>query len=156
MELLKNRIEEVKQNTTDFAIDFVNDYSGSSEYLGDAISEFADSNTSIYYSSIIEYIKDNPDAVNDAINEFGWDGCGKDIYKAGQMAEYLEIQNELYSEIDNIILLLALKELEQYENITEEHIKKAEEIEFEGIDQNSRIDDIADYVAGIMEDGEND
>ena len=67
-------------------------------YIQDAISEFADSNTSIYYSDIEEYAKNNYDRINDTISEFGWDGCGEDLNKASQLAEYCEIQEKCYED----------------------------------------------------------
>ena len=79
------------------------DYSGRS-YLCDAISEIADNNTSIYYSEISEYISKNVEKVNDAIEEMGWDGCGSDLYKAGQMAEFLDIEHQIYAELDEAML----------------------------------------------------
>ena len=71
------------------------DYS-ETDYISDIFAEWADGETSIYYHDIIKYISEHVEAVNDAIEEFGWDGCGSDLYKAGQMAEYLEINNWLW------------------------------------------------------------
>jgi hypothetical protein len=104
----------------------------------------------------MEFIKDNPDAVNDAINEFGWDGCGRDIYKAGQLAEFTSIQQELYDELEDIIKYLALDFIDS----TDEADDDAEKIwqtltdeqkdelldefiaDLEYLDDNSRLDDI--------------
>jgi hypothetical protein len=85
----------------------LNDYRGASCYICDAISEIADSATSIYYSDIIKFISGNVEAVNAAIKEFGWDGCGCDLYKAGQMAEYMQIEADIYSHLEDAALLLA-------------------------------------------------
>lgn len=154
MEFLEKRIKEIEERTAERAITFANDYYAYSNHIDDAISEFADSNTSIYYNKIMEYISNNPDSVNNAIDEFGWEGCGGDIYKAGQMAEYLEIQNELFSEIDNIILLVALNKLKDFDNVTAEVVEKVEEIKFEGLDNNSNFDDITDFVNQLFEEDE--
>ena len=151
---MKNIIKELENKMNDYSVDFVNDYyNADSMYLCDAISEFADSNTSIHYSSIMEYISNNPEAVNNAINEFGWDGCGKDIYKAGQMAEYQEIQNDIYDDLDNVIKLIAYKKAyNNYDliNPTEDQNKAIDDIDCEGIDTDSRIEDIEDYVKSII------
>lgn len=89
-----------------------------SHYICDVISEIADSNVSIYYSDIKEFICDNIDCFEDAINEFGWNGCGSDFYKAGQLAEYLKNQQELYDHLDDSILNYALKYyVQQTDNI---------------------------------------
>ena len=79
------------------------DYSGH-YYICDAITDIADNNTSICYSDIIKYISENVEKVNDAIEEMGWDGCGSDLYKAGQTAEFLDIERQIYDELDESML----------------------------------------------------
>ena len=103
-----NMIEVIKsaRNASDYA-ERIADYTGSSGYISDIFQEIADGETSIYYSDIIKYIADNVEAVNDAIQEFGWDGCGADLYKAGQMAEYLAIERDLYNNEDEVKQLYA-------------------------------------------------
>lgn len=88
-------------------IGYICDY-GETEYISDVFSYWADNETSIYYSDIIKYISEHVEEVNDAIEEFGWDGCGSDLYKAGQMAEYLEINNWLWSHDLDIYKVYAL------------------------------------------------
>lgn len=91
-------IHEIKNGLGDDAptdISNICDYSETA-YISDIFAEWADGETSIYYNDIIKYISEHVEAVNDAIEEFGWDGCGSDLYKAGQMAEYLEINNWLW------------------------------------------------------------
>lgn len=87
---------------------YLSDYAGSSSYICDAISEIADGQTSIYYYDIIKYIADHTDEVNDTINEFGWDGCGSDLYKAGQMAEYTAIQADIEENLEDGLKIMAL------------------------------------------------
>lgn len=87
-------LDDVYSDAKDFAYDV--DVT-SDEYLGDSIMEYADGNTSIYYSDIEDFIRDNLSLVEDAISEFGWDGCGEDLHKAGQLAEFSKIQNDLLS-----------------------------------------------------------
>lgn len=93
-------------NIGDFARE-LNDYRNSNEYICDVASRIADNNTSIYYSDIINFISENVEDVNDAIKEFGWEGCGSDLYKAGQMAEYLKIEREIYDELNGALLRMA-------------------------------------------------
>lgn len=107
---VRELMEELE--TGEYGEELVN-YSGST-YICDAISEIADNNTSISYSDIINFISENVEAVNDAIEEFGWDGCGSDLYKAGQMAEYCTIQNEIYVCLDDSMKYYALS---YYENL---------------------------------------
>ena len=100
---------EKKKEMDPYSVDFVCDYSGASGYICDLFYEFADGRTSIYYSDIIRFISENVEAVNDAITELGWDGCGSDLYKAGQTAEYLQIENTLQNDFENIVQLAALE-----------------------------------------------
>jgi len=91
-------IHDIKSELEDDApidIGYICDYDDST-YVSDAFAELADMLTSVYDSDIIKYISEHVEAVNDAIEEFGWDGCGSDLYKAGQMAEYLTINNWLW------------------------------------------------------------
>lgn len=106
---LESVIADLKSKMNDYSVDFCQDYMQpfSTSYFCDAVSEFADGRTSIYYSDIAKYMSENIEHVNDTISEFGWEGCGSDLYKAGQLAEYTDIQNQLYSDEDNIILLAA-------------------------------------------------
>lgn len=103
-------IHEIKSELGDDApidIGYICDYDKSA-YVSDAFAEIADKCTSIYYSDIIKYISEHVEAVNDAIEEFGWDGCGSDLYNAGQMAEYLEINNWLWEHEEEAYKVYAL------------------------------------------------
>lgn len=159
-----------RENLNGYSIDFIADYyPGSSQYICDAISEFSDSNTNIYYPNIIEFIKDNPDAVNDAINEFGWDGCGGDLYKAVQMAEYMSIERGINEEIEDIIKYITLDFIDSTDEADDEAEKiwrtlteeqKSELLtafidNLEMIDNNSRFNEIADlfndFVQSILD-----
>lgn len=152
--------------TGDYGSDFVN--YGSSSYICDVISTIADTNTSIYYSDIIDFISENVEAVNDAIAEFGWDGCGSDLYKAGQMAEYCKIQNEIYECLDDSMKYYALNYYEDLdihnEKIDTSEISEDlwEEIEnyCNGVDHNdtfSVIEEIIDnYIEDMMEEKEDE
>ena len=94
-------------NTGDYG-EYLNDYRDSSAYICDAISEIADNHTSIYYYQIIKFISENVEAVNDTINEFGWDGCGGDLCKAGQMAEFQAIEADIWEHQADALMLAAL------------------------------------------------
>ena len=98
----------------DITKDFLNDYKNAdSMYLCDAISEFASERVSIYYSDTMNFIKDNIDAVNDAVKEFGWDGCGGDLYKAGQMAEFMKNENDIYDDLRDFDSNARIEELKE-------------------------------------------
>lgn len=101
--------DEIRKNLYpgDYAGD-LSDYAGSSAYICDVIAEIADNNTSIYYHDIANYICEHIDDVTDAINEFGWDGCGSDLYKAGQTAEYETIRRDVEKNLEDGLKIMAL------------------------------------------------
>lgn len=114
-EYLKDRREDLKHQINDISADFVNSYNLTDNiYLCDAISEFADSNVSIYYYDIFEFAKNNFDDVNDAIDEFGFatDSNGRpDIIRTIQQGEYLANERMLYDDIEKIKELLVVNYL---------------------------------------------
>ena len=115
-------------------------------YICDVISKIADNNTSIYYYDIMKYISENVEQVNNTICEFGWDGVGSDLYKAGQLAEYCSIQNEMYQHLDDILKHWALKYYVQYTDSDEISEEIAEAIEEMNYDDNDTLEDIAAFI----------
>ena len=144
--------QEIRQEIGTDAAYLAGDYNGCSSYIDDAIQERADSETSIYYHDIIKFISENVEAVNDTINEFGWDGAGADLYKAGQLTEFLQIENSYRENMEGIVKFAAILDLidagkteitaEAWEAIT---------AELESIDGGNRFDDITDIVNAAIE-----
>lgn len=132
----------------------VTDY-GENSYICDAISEIADNNTSIYYSDIMNFISSDPESVNEAIQEFGWEGCGSDLYKAGQMAEYLTIEREIYNNLDDIIMYYALNYYQDHysKEITDEQLEDLKS-ELSSVDHNNKLYRITDTVDGLFSEQE--
>ena len=164
-----------RENLNGYSKDFITDYDAdSSQYICDAISEFADSNTSIHYSDIEEFMSNNIDKVNDTISEFGWDGCGSDLHRAGQLAEFCSIEQEIYDELEDVIKYIALDFIDStdeandeaekiWQTLTEEQkgeLLKAFIDDLEMIDNNNRLDDITDlyndFVQAILDTEESD
>lgn len=141
-------LEEARKNT-EYA-DRLCDYSGST-CIDDAFHEIADGATSIYYSDIIKYISDHVEDVNDAIAEFGWDGCGADLYKAGQMAEYLGILRDLEENTADAVTIWAADYIRhQYgETISADAWQEIANA-LENIDSSDYLDDIAEAVDAVM------
>lgn len=150
------RIETREDIGTDAAY-LAADYEGCSSCICDAIQERADSETSIYYSDIIKYISEHVEEVNEAIEEFGWDGCGSDLYKAGQMAEYLQIERDYMEQESGIIRYAAIMDLisRKLETISAD-IWEDIEIELEKLDSNDRFSDITDIIDAALEAEEDD
>lgn len=157
-----------------YSQDFITDNdANSSQYICDAVCDFADGNTSIYYKDIKEYICNNFDAVAEAINEFGWDGCDRDLYKAGQLAEFNSIEEEICIELEDIVKYITLDFIDStdeandeaekiWQTLTEE--QKSELLDtfvddLEMIDNSNRFDDITDlyndFIQAILDTEEN-
>jgi DNA repair exonuclease SbcCD ATPase subunit len=119
---LKKEIEELENQLNDWGKIFYEDYDITSiEYLSDAFHEYADYNTSIYYSDIEEYYKNHIQESCDALKEYGYtlndfEDLEDAIHKGSQLAEYSEIYNEL-AENESIFeeLIEKLEELEELE-----------------------------------------
>jgi hypothetical protein len=137
--------------------DQLNDYRASNTYICDAISEIADRNTSIYYSDIITFLTNHVDAVQRAIDEFGWDGVGADLYKASQMAEFLAIEQDLYNHITDGVKLTLLDYLKydlKAEYISEELADLLDEWS-EQADTGDRFSDFTDLIDDHISEQEN-
>lgn len=157
-EAIEESTGTARERLNDSAQDFIADAYIDSSYICDAISSFADNNTSIYYDDIKNFICNNIDAITDAIDEFGWDGCGSNLYKAGQMAEFMTIERDIYNELEDVIKYIALDFIDATEEADEDAERiwetlsdeKKDEIidEFiaslEIMDNNSRLDEISD------------
>lgn len=155
MEQIKSLYDEHHNKLCDYARIFLGDYAAdidhNTQYICDAISDCADNNTSIYYYDIIKFISENVEAVNDAIVEFGWDGCGSDLYKAGQMAEYMTIENDIYNDLNDIIICTACKYLIDNDiSLNNDQLEQLQE-ELRTIDHNNRFDDILDIINNITD-----
>ena len=128
--------------------EYLNDYRDSSSYICDAITEIADNNTSIYHSDIMAFLSRNPEAVEDAIREFGWDGCGGTLEKAAQMGEFLTIERDLYDHMADAVMLAAVHFVRydlKIEEIPEELADLIRQWADEA-DNNDRMDEIPDKI----------
>lgn len=133
--------------------EYLNDYRDSSTYICDAISEIADSNTSIYWSDIEKFISENVEEVSDTINEYGWDGCGNDLYKAGQAAEFRAIERDIYDNLPDALMLAALDYVRyslEMEEIPEELADAIRDWADEA-GSGDRMDDIPDKIREWLE-----
>ena len=148
MEKLK---KEIERNLSDYSLDFANCYSlESGAYISDAINEFADNNTSIYYSDQKEFYYNNNDLCNNALIELGYDlnqmikdGSSLDdlICKAGAIGEYCAIENTLNSELEDIIKLMIIN------YVIENNIKcDIDILDNINVYQNERFSDLIDLV----------
>ena len=128
----------------DLKIEFLDYDSG---YIGDVITEIADNNIDIYYSDIIDSVRDCYDsgAYEEAINNFESSG---DLMKDIQLAQYTYYSDLLYEHLDEVI--------EYYIKSKLEEISKDLDIEyddeFECMLIESRMNDQNDKLENILQD----
>lgn len=101
IEKLESEIKDLESQLNERGQEFYGEFDLLSvKYLSDAFAEFADSNTSIYYSDIEEYYKNHVKESSDALKEFGYnlsdfEDLDEAMRKGAQLAEY----NEIYSKV---------------------------------------------------------
>lgn len=144
------KVSEIERNKLNSYIDCLNDYDNG--YICDIIVEIADSNTSIYHSDIIEFISNNVEEVNDVIEELGWNGCGGDLCRAGQAAEFGKNENEMYNELEEGLFNVALSHIQytmEVEEISDEQLSDIEGL-CADTDNNDRLEDFLEKVEEIV------
>lgn len=144
------KVSEIERNNLDSFIDCLNDYDNG--YICDIISEIADSHTSIYYSDIIDFISNNVEEVNDAIEDLGWEGCGSDLYKAGQAAECRKNENDMYNELEEGLFNVALSHIQytmEVEEISDEQLDEIDNLCY-CTNNNDRLEDFLEIVEEIV------
>lgn len=121
METIKTKELIEKYKTETYADNFVDYDQG---YITDIVGEIADKLVSDSYDDIKKFIMDNIDWVENALDELGWDGCGRNLYKAAQIGEYMQIEEEINDNLDGALLYwLYTKLLEKgYEEIPEDMV----------------------------------
>ena len=89
--------------------DRLNDYRDSDTYICDAIAEIADADTSIYYSDILDFIRENPDSLADVIAEGLYDPTHNyDLYEHAQAAEFMTIERDLHDHLADALMAAAV------------------------------------------------
>ena len=117
-------------------------------YICDVISAIADNHVDIYYYDLTNWANGHFEEISETINEYGWDVCEKDLYKAVQMAQFRENENGMYSELLEGLENFALSYLEHGLKIQEIAEERWEEIEgfLSDIDNNNRLEEITDFL----------
>ena len=110
--------EKIELEVSTYTIDFVNEYDDLTNlsYINDSINEFADSNTSIYYSEQREFYNNHSDLCDNALLDYGYelkellkDGSLNDaICKAGAIGEYHYICDSIYADEENVYKLYVI------------------------------------------------
>lgn len=137
-ELINEKLKETKQNLQDTYCDCICNYSDG--YICDIIMEIADNNVDIYNSDLLDWAKDNYSYIEDANCEFGIPDNGKDFIKQIQQGQYYQIEQDLYNNFDEMILLFIYNYIQENDiEMTEEQL---EELELKRFDNNDRLENI--------------
>lgn len=135
----------------------IGDYSAalreySDDYICDAITSIADGGINTGWYDCCEFLRDNPDAVEDAISELGWDGCGGTIERAIWSAQFFTIEREIYNELEDAILWYILQYIIEDLDIDElpEGVYNEIEEQAANYDNNDRLDTIKDDIQKIL------
>lgn len=146
LQKIKERKEELKNNLQLTYCDRICDYSDG--YICDVITEISDNNIDIYYYDLFEWCKTNFDYVNDWIAECGSSG---DIIKDIQGGQYKQISDELYENLEEMLLLFAYDYLFTNEIILNDEQLEELESDIAIMDNNNRLEEIIDLINETLE-----
>lgn len=141
LEKIKERKEELRKNLSNTYCDCICDYNDG--YICDVITEIADNNVDIYYSDLFEWCKGNFGYVNDWIAECGSSG---DIIKDIQGGQYKQISDELYENMEEMLLLFAYNYLFTNGIILNDEQLEELESDISIMDNNNTLDEIIDVI----------
>lgn len=101
---LVERLEENGSYSLSFYEEYSDDFSNR-EYLEDMIDEWADSQVSFYYGSLLEWVRENgcaTDYVEQVVAEGLIDFQHFDFYKTLQVGQYLFYRDEVYADFKTL------------------------------------------------------
>ena len=102
----------------------------------------------IYYNNLFEWCKGNFDYVNEWISECGSSG---DIIKDIQGGQYKQISEELYKNMEEMLLLFAYDYLFTNEIVLNDEQLEELESDISFMDNNNKLDEIIDLINEKLE-----
>ena len=135
--------------------DRLTDCRDSDSYICDAIQEIADADTSIYYSDIMDFVREHPDALADVIEEGLYDPSYKyDFYDHAQAAEYMTIERDIYDHLADSLMCAAVNFIRYDLEIVEIPEELAELLRewCDDADNNDRMNEIPDKIREYLAD----
>lgn len=157
MNKIENLIEELQGHLNDIQ-ERICDYT--SDYISDRISDIADGSCDIYYSDLIQWLKDDstaPEYIEEAVKEFGIDSHNFDFLRLLQQGQYYKAEQELYDDVDKMLLFYAYNYIKDkgIEEITDEQNEELEDIcKYNDVDRFSIIDSKIDDLLENTDDEE--
>ena len=129
--------------------DRLNDYRDSDAYICDAITEIADADTSIYYSDILDFIRENPETLAEVIRDGLYDPREDyDIFRHAQAAEFMTIERDIYDHLADSLMCAAVHFIRYDLNLEEIPAELAELLRewCDDADDNDRMNEIPDRI----------
>lgn len=122
-------------------------------YICDCISELADNNVSIYNYDLLEWVRNNSEYVEQAVAEFGVDERNFDFFALLRQGQYMQIEEELCNNFDDILTNWIINYIEYELDIKELTDEQAEQVEdlFDKYDNNDEFEYIIDKIKEIFE-----
>lgn len=153
MKTIKELREEQNLYLGDYG-EYLVDYN--SGYICDCISELADNNVDIYNYDLLEWVKDNSEYVERAVAEFGIDSRNFDFFGLLRQGQYLQIEEELCNNLDDILTNWIINYIEHDLDIKELTDEQAEQVEglFGKYDNNDELEYIIRNIEEIFEEVE--
>ena len=155
---MKKLMEEVRGRLSDNAKDYVDNQDiDSDDYFCDSFTEYADNNTSCYYSDQKEFYLEHSSECDEAMSELYSDedigrmarekGIEGLLCEAGKIGEYMNIEQDLENDLLNICKYLALEYIinDGFIAMTEENIKNIFD-NLSTLDSNDMISDIISLI----------
>lgn len=148
----KLKIEELKKDLYlgDYG-EYITDYNG--EYISDIISEIADSNIDIYNYDLLQWCANDLNNIyycDRAKDELG----ANDLISMLQGGQYLQITDDLYENLENILENYMYYYIENYlelEEITEEQNNSLLSFNFTDCD---KLEEIEEHATEILKEEE--
>ena len=130
--------------------DQLTEYEG---YVGDCITECADSNIDIYFHDLLKWLPDNYEWLEEADAQGLLDGCKGDIIKMTQMAQYECYTQDMYDHQEDIakyVTLEGLKDKGVYA-LSEDMADRILNGDIDFTDNNDRFSDYLDEAENLIE-----
>ena len=150
-EKLEDLKMELENCLDDYSVDFANCYPlDSYGYITDAVSEFADSHTSIYYNDQRDFYYNNTKLCEETLLDYGYsldemlkEGNTLDdlICRAGAIGEYRHIEETINNELEDVIKLIIVNYI--LDNKINCNIDFLEGLDVYNLD---RFDDLMDLI----------
>lgn len=148
----KLKIEELRKKLYlgDYG-EYITDYNDG--YISDIINEMADNNVDIYNYDLLQWCANNLyniDYCDRAKDELG----ASDLVSMLQGGQYLQITDDLYENLENILINYMYYYIENYlelEEITEEQNDELLDFDFEACD---KLEEIAEHATEILKENE--